>query len=456
VTTPLTDHLPPQSLEAEQACLGSALISTTAAEYVAAELGEPDVWYLHAHRTIQAAIRDLIADGMAVDLLTLPAALEARDALDRCGGMAYITLLTETVPSAAHVEYYGKIVLETATRRRLLDAAQRIEQVAYDTETPVADCLDAAEAACFAAGRNEQRGHWRTAQEIAFAAHDWLHAGEDEQRGIPTGYWSLDQILGSWRPGRLYVLAGRPGAGKTAAACGIALAGAMATYPVGIFSMEMQEQDLWSRLLAITARVDGMRVERGDYDDEERERLVRANGYLGDLPLSIIDDRELTLVGVRGHARRLHRQHGVKLFVLDYIQLVQPVGNREMDHRHFTAVAEGLRSIARELGVAVLALSQLSRASERRENKRPLLSELRESGGIEQAADAALLLYRENYHLRQQGEEIEGPDLTEFNVAKHRQGRCGIAKLWYHGEYLTFSEMDNRHADSESEYERDR
>jgi replicative DNA helicase len=441
----ISDYLPPQALDAEMAILGAALISRTAADSLLALLSGAD-FYLAAHRQIFEAIAYLVGRAVVPEPLTVEQELRERGQLAGIGGAAYLFALQDAVPTAAHAEYYARIVADKSTRRKLIDVAAGMTAEAYNGERSVAEVVGAAEAALFAAHTGKGRQSFRGAGELAADARPVLSGEQAPEKGVPTGYDALDHLLAGWRKSRLYLLAARPGVGKTAAAVNFALRAAKRGVGIGIFSLEMEQGDLWNRCLSVTAQVDGSKFDRGDLDHEERIQASLANADLAGLPLWILDDRELTLAQVRSHARRLVRQHRVGLLILDYLQLVIPPPGREADVRHYTAVAEGLKSMSRELGVPVLALSQLSRNVERREVKKPTLADLRESGGLEQAGDTIILLYRDNYYRRLDGERLEGPDETLFTIAKNRQGKTGVVSLSYRPQFLEFAGLEERYA----------
>jgi replicative DNA helicase len=447
----LPEFLPPQAVDAEMSTLGAALISRNAAEVMLALLDAAD-FYQGAHGKVFDAVAYLAGQDVPADTQTVSEELRRRGQLDQVGGPSYLVTLADSVPTAAHVEHYARTVAEMSTLRRLAEAGERITRMAHarDEETPAV--VGTAERLIFeAAQRKGGSGEFQSAGQMAATALPFVTGEQEPEKGIKTGYPGLDwQLTGGWLNTLLYLLAGRPGSGKTAALCNFALNAAKAEVPVGIFSLEMSQQQLWRRLLALESRIDGKKLRRGTLTYEERLEVTRANARLGDLSLYLNDTRELSLTGLRGLARRLRRQKGIGIFFVDYLQLIQRDTKGEMDVRHFTQVAEGLKSMARDLECPVVALSQLSREVEKRNPPRPQPSDLRESGGLEQAADVVLLMYRENFYRRQKGETVVGPDETEFNISKWRDGEPGPVRLWYFPETLRFEEKARHYTDADA------
>jgi replicative DNA helicase len=434
-------------VDAEMAVLGGVMISR-AAQSRLADLLERGDFYLEAHRKVYDVVTYLTDHDLPADTQTVAEELRRRGQLDQIGGPLYLITLADACPTAAHVEYYAETVRTKSTLRKLLDAAAAITEMAHTQDLELPEIVERAETLVYQAGlKREAAGEWESVRTLALDALDRILEGKGT-RGILTQYRHLDWMTGGWKPSRLYMLAGRPGSGKTAAALNFALTAAKAGVAVGFFSLEMEKGDLTNRLVAVESGLDGMRIEQGDLDAEERNLVSRTVGILGELPLHIYDRRNLTRATFRSQGLRAFRRHEIGLWVVDYLQLIRPEGRDRDDHRHYTNVAEDLKSFARETERPVIALSQLSRETERQggsrgeKNRRPLLSHLRESGGLEQAADLVMMLYREAYYQRQESKELPGPDLTEFIIAKHRQGPTGTVKLWYVPESLRFEDME--------------
>jgi replicative DNA helicase len=427
--------------------LGAALISTNAASLVA-DLLEPDDWIYGPHRKIQAAIRSLLGRELAANIETTAAELRRLGTLEDAGGTEYLWKLHNACLLTQDCGTYLKVIQEKADLRRLIVAGQQIVGLGYDDGLTGPEGYAAAEAALYQAQRRRKgQAEFVTAAELSNELLDVFEEGDPP--GIRTGYGPLDWAFGGWQDTLLYLVAGRAASGKTAALLNFILKILQAGEPVGFLSLEMSRKQVGRRLLSILSGVHGKHIARRQMDADEAERVARANGQLSALPLYICDQRELSLLGMRGHAARLKRQQGIKVLCLDYLQLILP-DRGEADVRHFTQVAEGLKSAARDLEIPVIALSQLNRKTDDESNKRPLLSHLRESGGLEQAADVVLMLYRENYYRRQKGEVIPGPDETEFILAKNREDEPGKAVLWFEGETMRFLERDGLHSETDA------
>lgn len=445
-------ELPPSSVEMERQALGAALISTRAAGLVAEEPADPRAWYYGPHGAIQAAVRSLITRELAVNTKTVIECLTQRGELDRAGGQAYLLGLEAECGVAAHIETYLEVIGEKHARRSLIEAGHTIQGLGYDEGQPVDDVFSAAEATLYQASRRRARHEFLSASELAVRRVD--ASGSPPTPSIATGYPTLDRTFAGWKKERLYIIAGRPGSGKTAFIVNLARNAVKAGARPGIFSLETPADDLWTRLLAIEGRLDVAAIERDNLGTDDQAELARANGRLADSPLWIWDGCDPTMLSLRGHARRVQRKHNVNVLFIDYLQLIQPEGRGEADVRHFTRVADGLKMMARELQVPVIALSQLSRKVEDRKPPRPILTDIRESGGIEQAADFVMMIYRPNFYLRQAGEDTPGPDETELIIAKHRNGPVGACKLLYWPEQTAFTEIETRHSEADAPPER--
>lgn len=452
----LPDRLPPQSLESEQATLGAALISRTAVERML-EMLERDDFYLDAHRRIYDAVAYLAERDDPPDVLTVPEELRRRGQLDQVGGIAYVNSLAESVPTAAHVEYYARTVAEKSTLRKLIDASGEITGMAFEQAEEVDDIVDKAERLIFAvAQRRVNQGfvHLRPVLLDAMERLETVRANDSRITGLPTGFSPLDLMTSGLQGGDLIIVAGRPSMGKTALCLGIGVNGAMMTeQPVALFTLEMSKEQLAHRMICSEAKVDGMRLRTGflrtNTEDEESDwtRLGRAIGRLGDLPIYIDDSSDISCLDMRAKCRRLKSEHGLGLVVIDYLQLIRGHGRQENRNQEISIIARSLKSMARELNCPVIALSQLSRGVERREDKRPLLSDLRESGSIEAEADIVMMLYRSRYYNREEGVEGDPPpghellEEAELIVAKHRNGPVGTIRLGFLRRYARFEDL---------------
>ena len=453
----LPDRLPPQSIDAEQSTLGAALISRSAVERVL-EVLERDDFYLEAHRKIYDVIAHLSERDQPVDLLSVPEELRRRGQLEQVGGISYISTLENSVPTAAHVEFYARIVSEKSTLRKLIHASGEIIASSYEQADEVDHIVDNAERLIFAVAQrrvNQGFAHIRPVVLDALERLETVRANDSRITGIPTGLTPLDGMTSGLQRGDLVIVAGRPSMGKTALCLTFAVNAAMqAEEPVAIFSLEMSKEQLAQRMICSEAKVDGMRLRtgflrsHGENDDEsDWTRLGRAIGRLGDLPIYIDDSSDISVLDMRAKCRRLKSEHGLGMVVIDYLQLIRGHGKQENRNQEISIIARSLKSMARELDVPVVALSQLSRGVERREDKRPMLSDLRESGSIEAEADIVMMLYRSRYYNRDEDGAAEPPpgqewmEESELIVAKHRNGPVGTVRLGFLRRYARFEDL---------------
>jgi replicative DNA helicase len=454
----LSDRIPPQSIDAEQAVLGSALISRTAVERLL-EILERDDFYLEAHRKIYDVIAHLAGRDHPVDTLTVPEELRKREQLEAVGGIAYILTLAESVPTASHVEYYARIVSEKSTLRKLISAAGDITAMAYEQEQEVDDIVDASERLIFGVAQRRVNQGFAPIRPILLDAMERLEtvrANDSRITGVPTGFTVLDQMTAGFQPGDLIIVAGRPSMGKTSLCLAFAVNVAdLAQLPVAVFSLEMSKEQLAHRMICAEGKVDGMRLRtgflrtHGDEEESDWTRLGRAIGRLGEMPIFIDDSSDVSVLEMRAKCRRLKSEHGLGLVVIDYLQLIAGHGKTENRNQEISTIARSLKSMARELNVPVIALSQLSRNVERREDKRPMLSDLRESGAIEAEADLVMMLYRSRYYNRDEdGDGMAEPppgqewiEESEVIVAKHRNGPVGTIRLGFLRRYARFEDL---------------
>ncbi len=434
------DRLPPHNIEAEQSVIGSLLIDRDAIIRVASML-KADDFYHSANGTIYQAILDLYNRREPTDFVTLTDELQRRERLDQVGGVAYLSSLLNVVPTAVHIEYYGKIVERTATLRRLIDAGAQIVSIGYQDGIDVEDALDASERAIFDVS---QRRTTRDFQSIAdvlerfFDQIDYMQQNRGALVGVPTGYSDLDKLTGGLQKSDLVIIAARPSVGKTAFALGMAYGAAVLHgKTVGIFSLEMSAEQLVQRLLSTETGVDSHRLRLGQIDDHEWDRISRAFGRLAEAQIYIDDSAGLSVMELRSKTRRLQAERGLDMLVIDYLQLMQ--GRRSENRvQEISEISRGLKGIARELNVPVIALSQLSRAVETRADHHPLLSDLRESGSIEQDADVVMFIYREEVY----DENTENKGIAEISVAKHRNGPVGKVNLRFFQKTARFADLE--------------
>lgn len=446
------EALPPHNLEAEQSVLGALLIDSEAVARVA-EFLRPEDFFRPAHQPVYRAILHLYEQGTPADIVTLCDYLERRNELEAVGGEAYLADLQASVPTSYNVEHYARIVERTATLRRLIDAAGSIARVAYDDKISAEQAIREAEAILFKVAQGRQSGQMVPVSEVIhelFAKIDERVAmAEDEALpGVPTGFVDLDKMTGGFQPSDLIIVAARTSMGKTAMALSIALNSAGPRYrkTVAIFSLEMSNEQLVQRLIAAEAGLDLQLLRTGRLDRLDWGRLADAMGRLADAPIFLDDTSSLTLVEIRGKARRLKAEHGLDMIVIDYLQLIQATGG-ENRNLQISAISRGLKALAKELHVPIVAVSQLSRAVEGRQSHKPMLSDLRESGSIEQDADMVLLIYRDDHY----NKESEKAGIAEVNVAKHRNGPTRTIELRFLEAQARFVDMDLYHMEDEGE-----
>ena len=459
---PFRDRRPPYSEEAETAVLGAVLLSRDALAK-ATEFVDETMFFREGHRLLFRAMRMLEQQGNVIDPLTLSDELARQGDLVRAGGKEYINLLIDAVPTAANVEYHAKIIREKALLRRLIEVSTTIVQEAFDGRATAADLLDKAEHRILQV--SQQRGVegfvriknllWPAMEKI-----DALMQAGGDVTGVPSGFSDLDKLTLGFQPSDLIIVAARPSMGKTALVLNIAQYVALEReIPVAVFSLEMSKESLATRMLASEGLIDAQKLRSGRLSTEEYQRLSRAAGLLISAPIYIDDSAGLNLLELRSRARRVKVEHDVKLVVVDYLQLIQGPADSESRQQEISAISRSLKILAKELAVPVVALSQLSRAPEQRtgENRRPQLSDLRDSGAIEQDADLVMFIYRQemyeqpydeqgNPRALSDGTPIEG--LAELIVAKQRNGPTGNVKLFFHKHYTRFDNFTRRHKDA--------
>ncbi|MBR6268561.1 MAG: replicative DNA helicase [Selenomonadaceae bacterium] len=428
----------PQNIEAEQSVLGAMLIRQEAITETQ-EILRADDFYREAHRIVYNAIEELFSNHEAVDLVTLTEQLRKTNNLDKVGGISFVTALANSVPTAANVVYHAKIVKEKAELRRLIDAATEIATKAYADEDDVDDIMDDAEKKILAIAANQMRGSFVPISEIIISAIDrveQLYENQGGLTGISTGFSDLDQLTSGLQPSDLVLVAARPSMGKTAFTLNIATYAALHDSSVAFFSLEMSKEQLVQRMICSEGGIDSQRLRTGDLLDEEWTQLIATADRLSTAKIYIDDTPGITVMELRSKARRLKAEHGLDLVIIDYLQLMQGRSARSGDNRQqeISEISRSLKALARELGVPVVALSQLSRSVESRQVKKPMLSDLRESGSLEQDADIVMFLYREDYY----NQETENKNITEVIIAKHRNGPIDTVRLFFHKEYTKF------------------
>jgi replicative DNA helicase len=434
-------RLPPQNIEAEQSVLGSLLIDPEAILKVISSL-RPEDFYRETHALIYKAIIDLHERRQPADFVTLCDELDRRKELEQVGGPGYLTSLINAVPTSVHAQYYGRIVAATATLRRLISAAAEISNMAYERADDEDRILDQAEQLIFGvAQRSIERElvPLRTVVSDYYDRIEYLYEHRGETVGVPTGFIDLDRLLGGFQRADLIIVAGRPGTGKTSLALSIAdFAARKHGLCIAIFSLEMPAQQVVQRLVSGATGIESQRLRIGDITQEELARITRAMGELSETSVYIDDTPAIAPMELRAKARRLQAEHPIDLIIVDYLQLMQAGVRMENRVQEVSYISRQLKSLSSELNVPVLACSQLSRAVESRVDKRPLLSDLRESGSIEQDADVVMFIYREEMYV----EDTFRPNIADIMVAKHRNGPTGQISLRFMKELAKFANLE--------------
>ncbi len=445
IKTETAGKVPPQNLDAESSLLGSLLIDQEAITKIADTVG-PDDFYSQAHGLIFTAMLDLYAKRQPLDLLTVSNKLEELGELTKIGGSSYLTELVNAVPSSAHVVHYAGIVTHKATLRRLIQAANNITGLGYDENAALDELLDKAEQTLFQVSQRTMKQNFvpiSTVLAETFDRLDDLHKDKDKLRGVPTGFKALDNMLAGLQRSDLIIVASRPSMGKTSLSLNIAHHAAVKEgIPVGIFSLEMSKEQLIDRLLAAESGIDGWKLRTGHLEDSDFPRLNNAMAKLSEAPIFIDDSALANVMEMRTKARRLQSEHNLGMLVVDYLQLMTSRGSMENRVQEVAEISRGLKALARELNIPVLAAAQLSRTVEMRNPQIPQLSDLRESGSIEQDADVVMFIYREDYY----NPETERPNVADILVSKHRNGPTGRVELFWHPEKLQFTNLEKSRA----------
>jgi replicative DNA helicase len=443
-----TGRLIPQNLEAEKSVLGAILIDESVISDIVTVV-KPRDFYESKHQAIFDAMLKLFEKSSPIDLLTLTDQLKKNKDLTKIGGSAYLAELTNYVPTASHAEAYAKMVAQAATRRRLIKASSSITDLAYEEGTTVDELLGKAEKEIFSVSDSNSVGDLVSLEDIlteSFDRIEALHKNQGALRGVSTGYRDLDNMTAGFQRSDLLILAARPAMGKTTFVTNLAYnVATIAKQPVLFFSLEMSKEQLVDRMLADASGVDSWKIRTGNLNDEDFSKLSEAMGKMAEAPIMIDDTPGLSILEMRTKARRAAHNRELGLIIVDYLQLMQ-ASTRSNDGNRVQEVSEisrGLKLIARELNVPVVALSQLSRTVENRNPKIPQLADLRESGSIEQDADIVMFIYREAYY----EPETERQNITDLIIAKHRNGPVGKVELYFHPERLRFMSLDKDHTD---------
>jgi replicative DNA helicase len=438
---------PPNAADAERALLGGLLIEPSAMEKVIDEGLRPDDFYRRQHGIIFKAIGDLHHAAEPVDTLTVVDELMRKGLLDTVGGAAAVSQLEALIPTAAHVAAYARLVREKSTLRRLIETATQVVESAFRQDQPASQIVDEAERAILAIGEQTQRRGIRGMSTLVKEVLDQMERAYREKRaitGVPTGFHDLDNLTSGFQNGELIIVAARPSMGKTAFTLNVAgHASVRAQTPVAFFSLEMGAEQLVQRLIGSEARVDISGLRKGFIPADAWVRLAQATGELGEAGLFIDETPSITVTELRTKCRRLKHEHDIGLIVIDYLQLMTGPSGYDNKATEVGEISKGLKSLARELNVPVIALSQLNRGVESRTDKRPMMSDLRESGAIEQDADVIMFLYREEYYLRDKTPE-DKLGMAEIIVAKHRNGPTGAVDLRFFNTITRFDNLERR------------
>jgi replicative DNA helicase len=450
MATAPTTHVPPQNIEAEESVLGAMLVAEPTLTRVIDEVRlSAEDFYLEKHATIYRCVHDLYAASKPVDELSVGEALVQRNEIEAAGGRHYVSELAAKVPAAGNAKHYAEIVQQNSLLRRLLGAGQEIQGWVHGRDGEPRELTERAEKLLFDVAHKEQASDFRLLSEILHDEVDRLEklsTGETELTGTPSGFRDIDAITGGFQPGNLIIVAARPAMGKSALVANIAENVAMKhKQAVAFFSLEMSEVELAQRFIACRARISGDKLRKGQVTQKDWPKVVRACNELEQAPLWFDDSSDLGILDLRAKARRLHAQAhdqgGLGLIIVDYIQLMRADDHRANRVEQVGQMSRGLKILARELEVPVLAISQLSRAPEQRTPPKPMLSDLRESGNLEQDADLVAFLFREDYY-RDNDDEPDG--LADVIVAKHRNGPIGSQKLVFLERYPKFADHSGR------------
>jgi replicative DNA helicase len=434
------DRVPPHSLDAEVSVLGASLLARAAASD-SVELLKPEDFYRNAHRVVFEGIQGLVATGEPVDTVTLTDWLARRDRLDEVGGAAGLHDLTAAVPTAANAAYYARIVREKSLLRRLIDAGTAVTKLGYEAVEDADKVVDHAESLIYEVAQTGTAAEYARLGDLlneSFAQIEKLAEQNSEVTGLATGFDDLDRLTAGLQPQNLIILAARPAMGKSSLALGMShFVSARLGRPSILFSLEMSRLEIVNRLLSSEARIDSSRLRTGRLEDTDWRKLGDALGTLAEAPLFIDDTPSITLMEIRAKCRRLKQKHGLDLIIVDYLQLMSSTGRSDSRQQEVAEISRGLKMLAKELNVPVIALSQLSRQPESRTDKRPMLADLRESGSIEQDADIVGFIYRDEVY------DEDSPDkgIAELIIAKHRNGATGVVKLAFLNHLTKFANL---------------
>jgi replicative DNA helicase len=437
----ILDRVPPQNIDAERSTLGSMFLEKDAI-LKGAEILRPEDFYREAHRVIFEAVVRLANKGEPVDIITVSEELKQGNMLEKVGGAPYLTALANSVPTAANIEYYARIVEEKSLLRSIINVATNIVSMGYAGTEEVNNILDEAEKQIFQISQKRNVKGYVSLKNIlveTFERIEKIYESKGGVTGLATGFTDLDRMTAGLQPSDLIILAARPSMGKTTFALNIASHASIdLKKPVVVFSLEMSKEQLALKLLCSEAGVDNQRIRTGSLMDSDWPRLSHALGKLSDSVMFIDDTPGVSALEIRARSRRIKAEHDLGLIVIDYLQLMQSRGRSENRQQEVSEISRALKSLARELNVPVMALSQLSRAVEQRTDKKPFLADLRESGSLEQDADIVAFLYRDDYY----NPDTDRKGITELIIAKQRNGPVGTVELFFQKEFSKFGGLD--------------
>ncbi|MEC4685482.1 MAG: replicative DNA helicase [Nitrospirota bacterium] len=445
------DKLPPQNLEAEQSILGAILLDNEAL-LKSLEVMTADDFYRNTHRMIFNSMLELFEKNEPIDLITLTDHLRTKNKLESIGGVSYLSSLVNVIPTSANVRYHSKIVKEKALMRNLIRSATDIATTVYEENLPADDLVDFAEKTIFEISDKRIKAPFSRLKEIikdSFEMIEQLYDRKEAITGVPSGFRDLDEVTTGFQPGDLIIVGGRPSMGKTAFALNLAQhVGVELNEPVAIFSLEMSKKQLALRMLCSEAMVDSNSVRKGFIRKEDWHKLTSAAGKLAEAPIFIDDASNTSVLEMRAKARRLKMEHGLSMVVVDYLQLMRGRGNFERREQEISEISRSLKALAKELDLPVIALSQLNRGVELRQDKRPSLADLRESGAIEQDADVIIFLYRDEVYSKNNN---SNKGTAEIIIAKQRNGPTATVKLTYLSQSTRFADFANAPYEEEEE-----
>jgi replicative DNA helicase len=435
------NKIPPYNIEAEQSVLGAMLIDKDAI-ISAVEILKKNDFYRENHREIFDAILDMFDKGQPIDIITVSEKLNGSGVLDSIGGLEYLANIVNQVPTTANTKYYAKIVEEKAILRNLIRASSDIMNLGYEASEEVGYILDVAEKSIFDILQKRNLKGITPVKEVlleTFNKLEELYNNKGNITGVPTGFLDLDNKTAGLQNSDLILIAARPAMGKTAFALNIGSFAALKTNtPVAIFSLEMSSDQLVNRIMCSEAMVDSQKMRTGKLEDDDWKKVAKAVGPLSDAPLYIDDSPGITIMDIRAKCRRLKLEKGLGMIIIDYLQLIEGKGKGDSRQQEISEISRSLKILAKEVGVPVITLSQLSRAPEQRQDHRPILSDLRDSGAIEQDADLVMFLYRDDYY----NPESEKKNIAEVLIAKNRHGATGTVELVWMGQFTKFANLE--------------